>query len=75
MNGKKVHLHYDEEGDYLEIYFDKIKPGYFREIKDKYFERIDKKSGKVVGYTIFNFRGRKNKFVDVEILIPKEVLA
>lgn len=68
-------LWYDEEGDYLEIYFGKIKEGYFREVKDKLFERIDKKTGKVVGYTIFNFTKRKEKFIDVEITMPKEISA
>ena len=68
-------LWYDEEGDYLEIYFGKIKEGHFREIKDKFFERIDKKTGKVVGYTIFNFSKRKEKFIDIELPIPKEITA
>ena len=68
-------LWYDEEGDYLEIYFGKIKEGYFHEVRDKIFERIDKKTGKIVGYTIFNFTKRKEKFVDMEIALPKEMEA
>ena len=75
MKKKKITLHYDEDGDYLELYFGKIKEGYFREIGDKYFERIDAKTGEVVGYSIFNFTKRKEKFIDLDLLIPKSVLA
>lgn len=75
MKDNKIIVRYDEEGDYLEIYLGKIKEGYFREIKDKCFERIDKKTGKVVGYAVFNFTKRKEKSVDLEFAIPKEILA
>ena len=75
MKNKKIALRYDEEGDYLEIYFGKIREGYFREIGNKYFERVDQKTGKVVGYAIFNFTKRKDKFVNVEITLPQEALA
>ena len=69
-------MRYDEKGDYLEIYFGrKIKEGYFKELKDKCFARIDKKTGKVVGYTIFSFSKRKEKFVNIEIPLPEEILA
>ena len=68
-------MRYDEEGDYLEIYFGKRKEGYYKEIKDKCFARIDKKTGKVVGYTIFSFSKRKEKFVNIELPLPEEVLA
>mgnify|MGYP001577690122 CR=1 FL=1 len=56
MKKNKITLHYDEDGDYLEIYFGNIKDGYFREISDKYFERVDAKTGKIVGYAIFNWK-------------------
>jgi len=75
MKAKKIYLNYDEEGDFLEVSFGKIKDGYFREVKNKYFERIDNKSGKVVGYTIFNFNKRKEKFVDIELPIPEGIFA
>lgn len=74
MKGK-MSLRYDEDEDYLEIYFGKIRKGYFREVKDKFFERIDEKTGKVVGYAVFNFTKRKEKFVDVSISLPEEVFA
>ena len=51
-------IHYDEEGDYLEIYFGKITKGYFKEIGDKYFERIDEKTGEIVGIAIMDFKKR-----------------
>lgn len=75
MKKKKITLHYNEEGDYLEIYFGKIKEGYFKEIGDKLFERRDAKTGEVVGYAIFNFTKRKEGFVNLDIVIPQSVLA
>src|SRR3989344_4091457 len=67
MKRKKIKLSYDEEGDYLEIYFGNIKEGYFKEIGNKCFERIDKKTGNIGGYAIFNFTKRKDKFIDLEL--------
>ncbi len=75
MKNKKVSICYDKEGDFLEIYFGKIKEGYFREVNNKYFERIDKKTGKVVGYAIFNLTKRKGKFIDLDLTIPQEITA
>ena len=71
---KNVIIRYDKEGDYLEVYFGKIKKGYFKEIKNKFFERIDEETGEVVGYAIFDLTKRKQKFLDVTIPLPSELL-
>lgn len=74
MKKQKMHIHYDKESDILEIYFGKVQDGYFRELNKKCFERIDKKTGKVVGYSIFNFKNRKETFVELDLPIPRYLL-
>ncbi|MEK6947618.1 MAG: hypothetical protein AABX19_00085 [Nanoarchaeota archaeon] len=74
MKTKKLTLHYDEEGDYLEVTIGKIRKGYFKKVKNDYFERIDEKTGNVVGYTIFNFT-KKKEFNEIELPITKEMVA
>ncbi len=72
---KNLVIRYDEEEDYLEVYFGRIQKGYFRELQDKVFERIDKKTGKIVGYAFFNVTKGKRKFLDVSVPLPKEIAA
>ena len=67
-------LVYDDEADTLEIYFDKIREGHFKEMGNKLFKRIDKKTGKTVGYSIFNFSKRK-EHVEFNIPLPQELFA
>ena len=61
MIKEKITIKYDDEGDFLEIYFEDIKEGYYKEIKDKCFERLDKETNKVVGYSIFSITKRKQE--------------
>ena len=75
MKKNKIFLWYDEEGDYLELILKKSKDTYFNEIKKDCAEIIDKDSGRIVGYAVFNFSKRKNKFVDLQIPVNLEVLA
>lgn len=72
---KKIHIWYDEEGDHLEINIKKSKDTYFNELKKDYFEIIDKKTNKIVGYAIFNFTKRKEKLIDFNIPLSKEIFA
>lgn len=58
---KKIKIWYDEEGDYLEVLFEK-KAGYFKETaNDAVMEKVDSK-GKVIGFSILKLsalRGQK----------------
>ncbi len=58
---KEIKVWYDEEGDYLEVLFEK-KAGYFKETaNDAVMEKVDSK-GKVIGFSILKLsalRGRK----------------
>jgi len=75
MKRKKIKIWYDEEGDYLEINLKKCKDSYFKEVKKNYMKIINKETGEIAGYAIFNFTKRKERFIDLELPIPKEVLA
>ena len=59
--GKEIKIWYDEEGDYLEVLFER-KAGYFRETSnDAVMEKVDDK-GKVLGFSILKMsalRGQK----------------
>ena len=49
--GKEIKVWYDQEGDYLEVIFEK-KKGYFRETeKDAVMEKVDKE-GNTIGFSI-----------------------
>lgn len=69
MKDKKISIWFDEEGDFLEINLKKSKDTYFNQKKKDFCEIIDKKTGEIVGYVIFNFTKRKEKFIDMSIPI------
>jgi len=60
---------FDREGDYLEIVFTQAK-GYFREIDDDIYERVDKQ-GKLIGFAIFNFTKRDKREVEIPFELPR----
>ena len=68
-----LRLYYDEEGDFLEIGIDKPSNGYFRDLGDEVFERVDEKTGKVKGIAIFNFKKRTEKLKEVELSLPFKI--
>jgi uncharacterized protein YuzE len=68
----KINIHYDEEGDILEIQIGEPTPSYYEEIKEGIFERIDEKTGEIRGFAIFSFRERIKKEGDINIpLAPR----
>jgi len=67
----KMHIHYDKEGDYLEVRFGKPTPSYYQEISNDVFERKDEKTGKTIGYAFYNVEKRKkNHIKDIEVALP-----
>lgn len=66
----KLHVHYDREGDLLEIRFGPPTVAYMRDLGDDIFERIDEKTGKVAGYTILNFRKRSSGKKQLDVSLP-----
>jgi len=72
MKGK-LNLYYDEEGDFLEINIGKYKEGYFKNLGDGIFERIDKKTNQATGIAIMGFKKRTEKLKDIILKLPIEV--
>lgn len=67
-------IHWDPEGDFLEVRFGKPTPSYYEEIDNDIFERRNEKTGKVVGYAFFNVQKRKNKQPqDLAVDIPIKI--
>ena len=66
-----MYIHYDKEGDYLEVRFGPTSESYYEEIGEDTFERRDEKTGKVIGYSFFNIQKRKEKQPkDIEVELP-----
>jgi len=65
---EKMFVHYDAEGDFLEIRFGKPTESYYEDIGDDIFKRIDEKTKKVRGYAFFNVKKRQEQQPkDIEI--------
>lgn len=69
----KLNLYYDEEGDFLELNIGDYKEGYFKNLGDGIFERIDKKTKKVTGIAIHEFRKRTQGLKDVKVSLPVKI--
>lgn len=66
-----MYVHYDPEGDFLEIRFGKPKKSYYEEIGEDIFERRELKTGEVIGFALFNVKKRKEKSpLDIEVDLP-----
>ncbi|MCL0062437.1 DUF2283 domain-containing protein [Thermodesulfovibrionales bacterium] len=58
--GKKIKIWYDEEGDYLEVLFER-KKGYFRETEnDAVMEKVDEE-GNIIGFSVLKVSALKEK--------------
>ena len=69
----KLHLHYDEEADFLELRVGKPTASVYEDIGDDIFKRIDEKSGEVKGFAIFNFKKITEKLKGVEVPLPVSI--
>ena len=71
---QKMFIHWDSEGDYLEVRFGKPTPSFFENKGEDLFERRDEKTEKVTGYAFFNVQKRKQKIPqDIAVDIPLEI--
>ena len=63
---KEVKIWYDNEGDYLEVIFER-KEGYFRETEnDAIMEKVDK-DGNIIGFSILKFSAIKEKPISISL--------
>lgn len=68
---KNIVVWFDEDADFLELSFGSKKKGFFREIKDDVFERVDN-GGNITGFALFNFMKREKK--EQKIALPVDVV-
>ena len=66
----ELNLYYDEEGDFLELNTGDYSEGYFKNLGEGIFERIDKKTNKVTGIAIHGFKKRTQGLKDVKLSLP-----
>ena len=72
-NKNKLNIHYDEEGDFLELRIGKATKSYFEDLGNDVFERKDEETGEIRGFAIFNFKKRAEKQMDIDVSLPVEV--
>ncbi len=74
MKKNKMLVHYDSEGDFLEVVFGKPKPSYYEDIGDDISVRKDEDTNEVSGFSILNVKKRQEKqHRDLEINLPKVI--
>ncbi len=73
MTKNRLKLWYDKEGDFLELIIGKPVKGYYRPLGNECYERVNKKTGKIVGFAVFNFTKRFPK-ASKEISLPVEIV-
>ncbi len=68
-----LHIYYDQEGDFLEINIGDFTESYVRDIDEGVFERIDEKTGKVVGIGVLSFKKRTANQQDIDLKLPLKI--
>ena len=64
--GKEIKIWYDEEGDYLEVLFER-KKGYFRETEnDAVMEKVDEE-GNIIGFSVLKVSALKKKPLSIAL--------
>jgi len=64
--GKEVKIWYDQEGDYLEVLFER-KAGYFRVTeKDAVMEKVDEE-GNIIGFSILKVSALREKPLSIDL--------
>jgi len=70
MKKQKLKMHYDPEGDCLEVTLGDLTPSYYEDLGKDTFKRVDEATGEVKGFVFFNVQRQKDKLKDVEMEIP-----
>ena len=70
---QKIYVNYKQEGDLLEIRFGKPTISYMKDLGKDVFQRIDRKTGKIRGYTVLNFRKRSEKGLNIALPVKVTV--
>ncbi len=67
---EQMRVHYDEEGDFLEISVGKPTQCYAEEVEPGIFLRKDEKTGEVKSIGILGFKQRSKDLQDIELELP-----
>lgn len=67
-------IYYDTESDYLEIVFGKPTECDYVKIGPDTYKRVDLRTGKVMGYAIFNVKKSDSPLKAINIDLPKEII-
>ncbi len=65
-----MRVHYDEQGDFLEISVGKPSESYAEEVKPGIFVRRDEKTEEIKSIGILSFKKRAKTLKDIEVDIP-----
>jgi len=63
----KMHVYYDNEGDYLEIRFGEPTESTYEKIGSDTYVKIDKKTKEVKGYAVYNIQKSSGASIDIQI--------
>lgn len=66
----EIKIYYDEDGDLLEVIIGKPLSSYYTELSDGIFERRDKKTDRISGFSIFSFRKRTKDKKGINVPLP-----
>ncbi len=76
MMKEKMFIHWDQEGDFLEIRFGEPTASYYEDRGDDVFERRDEQTGSVKGYALFNVLARRQEQpLDIAVELPALTLS
>ena len=68
-----MRVHYDEEGDFLEIEVGKPTKCYAEEVEPGVFLRIDEKTKEIKSVGILSFKKRSKELKDIKLKLPIEI--
>ena len=69
----KLHIYYDEEGDFLELRIGKPTPSLYNNLGNDVFQRIDEKTKEIKGFAVFNFKKRTEKLIEIDVPLAVNV--
>ncbi|MBI4145866.1 DUF2283 domain-containing protein [Candidatus Woesearchaeota archaeon] len=68
-----LRVHYDEEGDFLEIAAGEPTPSYAEEVQPGVFVRKDETTDEVKSVGILGFKRRAKEQTDIELRLPVQI--
>lgn len=72
MKGK-LSIHYDEEGDYLEIFIKSPRPNYGEDVQPGITVFRDEETDEIIGIGILNFKNKSRKPELIDLNLPFDI--